>query len=101
MTPNKKEHGDEQHHDSGYGIYIVVWLALLVLTAITVTVGGMDLGKLSVMTALAIAAVKATLVLGYFMHLKYERPYLKVMFLVVVITLTVFIGLTFFDPLYR
>jgi cytochrome c oxidase subunit 4 len=78
-----------------------VWLALVVLTLVTVTVAGMDLGKLSVLTALAIAAVKGTLVVSYFMHLKYELPMFKVMFIVVIVVLAIFIGLTFFDPPFR
>jgi len=95
------KHEQSEHTEPGYGVYVVTWLALLVLTAATVTVAGMNLGKLSMLTALAVASIKGTLVLSYFMHLKYERPYLRVMFFVVIITLTIFIGLTFFDPPFR
>jgi cytochrome c oxidase subunit 4 len=92
---------DEQHEHVTYGVYFLTWLALLVLTAITVTVAGMSLGNLSVFTALVVASVKATLVLGFFMHLKYERPLFRVMFLVVIVTFAIFIGLTFMDPPFR
>jgi cytochrome c oxidase subunit 4 len=61
----------------------------------------MHLGALSVLTALTIASIKALLVLMFFMHLKYERPIFRAMFMVAVITLTVFIGLTFFDVAFR
>jgi cytochrome c oxidase subunit 4 len=81
--------------------YALVWIILLIFTGITVAVARMHLGALSVLTALTIASIKALLVLMFFMHLKYERPIFRAMFMVAVITLTVFIGLTFFDVAFR
>ncbi len=81
--------------------YVLVWLSLLALTAITIFVANMHLGRFSTLTALLIASVKASLVLWFFMHLKYERKLFKVMFLIPIATLTVMIGLTFFDIWYR
>jgi cytochrome c oxidase subunit 4 len=81
--------------------FIIVWIALLALTTVTVTVARMDLGALSTLTAIGIASVKAGLVLWFFMHLKYERPIFKVLLLVPVVTLAVIIGLTFVDVWYR
>lgn len=92
-------HSQESH--GGYGVYVLTWLALVILTAITVAVAGMNLGKISVLTAVLIASLKATLVLSFFMHLRYERPLFTIMFLVVIVVLAIFIGLTFFDPLFR
>ena len=51
-------------------IYVWVWVALIILTAVTVSVAGMDLGRVSIFVALLIAGVKSGLVLGYFMHLE-------------------------------
>ncbi len=81
--------------------YVAVWLTLLALTAATITAASMHLGKFSTLTSLLIASAKASLVLWFFMHLKYERKLFKIMFLVPVATLTVTIGLTFFDIWYR
>jgi cytochrome c oxidase subunit 4 len=81
--------------------FVFVWLVLLALTAVTVTVARMDLGPLSILTAIAIASVKAGLVLWFFMHLKYEARLFKVLLLVPVVTLAVIIGLTFVDVWYR
>ena len=50
---------------------------------------------------LLIASSKASLVLWFFMHLKYEARLLKVMLLIPIATLTIIIGLTFFDIWYR
>ena len=95
------DNSQSQHEEVGYGIYVLTWVALLGLTAITVTVAGLQFGSLSVLVALAVATIKATLVLSFFMHLRYERPLFRIMFLVVIITLAIFIGLTFLDPPFR
>jgi cytochrome c oxidase subunit 4 len=85
-----------------YTTYAVVWLALLVLLAATITIARLHLlVKYSVLAPLIIASIKAGLVLTYFMHLKYEGRFLKVMLLVAVAALTAFIALTFTDVWYR
>jgi len=81
--------------------FVAVWIALLTLTAITVTVSKLDLGAFSTFTAIVIASVKAGLVLWFFMHLKYEKRLLKLLLLVPIVTLAVIIGLTFIDVWYR
>jgi cytochrome c oxidase subunit 4 len=91
----------ENHHIVPSRVFVLVWLALITLTAITVTVSRLHLGRFSTVTALAIASVKAGFVLWYFMHLKYESKLFKVLLLVPIATLTVIIGLTFFDIWYR
>jgi cytochrome c oxidase subunit 4 len=91
----------QQHHVVNYGTYILIWFALIVLTGLTVAVAGTNLGGFSVWTAILIAAIKTTLVLMVFMHLKYERPLFRWMVLVVIVAITIFIVFTFFDVSYR
>lgn len=79
----------------------MVWIALLILTAVTITVAKMNLGNLSVAAALFIASLKSALVVYFFMHLKYEEKLFKIMFLVAVATLALIIGFTFFDTSFR
>ena len=55
---------------SGVRLYVAVFAALLVLTALTVAVSYIDLGPASVVVALVIAFTKALLVLLFFMHLR-------------------------------
>jgi cytochrome c oxidase subunit 4 len=87
---------------SNYTTYLVVWIALLVLLAATVAIAKLHLlVKYSVLAPLIIASIKAGLVLAYFMHLRHEGRFLKVMLLVAVATLTTFIALTFTDVWYR
>ncbi len=90
-----------EHHIVRYKTFIYVWIALIVLTATTITVAGLHLGRFSTLTALVIASIKASLVLWFFMHLKYEKRVFKVLLLVPIATLTFIIGLTFFDIWYR
>jgi cytochrome c oxidase subunit 4 len=52
-------------------VYYTVFALLLVLTAVTVAVSAIDLGPLNTVVALAIACLKATLVILYFMHVRY------------------------------
>jgi cytochrome c oxidase subunit IV len=85
----------------GYARYIVVWLSLLALTALTVTMASLNLGRASVAAVLAIAAVKSVLVLLFFMHLLRERLLFKLLVPIAVAALAVFIGLTYVDILHR
>jgi len=85
-----------------YRTYVWVWVGLLILTGLTVSMAGMNLGRLSIAIVLAIAAIKSGLVLGYIMHLKYETGLLfKLMIPIVLAALTIFIGLTFTDIAFR
>ncbi len=81
--------------------FVIVWACLLALTALTITVAGLHLGNVSTLVAIAIATVKASLVLWFFMHLKYESRLFKILLLVPIITLAVTLGLTFVDIWYR
>lgn len=89
-------------HGSGIGAYIAVWAGLLALTAITVAVAGLNLQKVAIVVCLAIAAVKSTLVLFYFMHLRYEqRRIIQLVIPIAIGALAIFIGLTYSDVLTR
>ena len=84
-----------------YSTYLMIWFGLLVLTGVTVTVAGLNLGNLSVLGAILIAAVKSTLVVWFFMHIKYEDRVFKIMLGVAIITLVVIMVLTFVDVSFR
>jgi cytochrome c oxidase subunit IV len=58
------------HRLHGPGVYALVLVALLFLTALTILVSFIDLGSFNTPVAFAIAGVKATLVVLFFMHLK-------------------------------
>ncbi len=85
----------------GYITYILVWLALLVFTSITVTIAGIDLGKYTLLIAMFIAAIKSALVINIFMHIKFEEKIFKVFLLLSGMTLLIIFILTFSDFLFR
>ncbi|MCM0084171.1 cytochrome C oxidase subunit IV family protein [Geomonas sp. Red32] len=94
-------HKEGSVHIVSYGQLVAVWVSLLLLTVTTVAVTRVDLGAGKVWAALAIACVKSGLVIAFFMHMKYEARLFRIIFFVALVTLAVFIGLTFFDVLYR
>ena len=60
-------------HVSSVGSSVAIWLTLLAFTGITVGVAYVDLGPFNVIVALTIATIKATLVVLFFMHVKYTH----------------------------
>lgn len=80
---------------------MIIWIALLVLTGITVWAAQYNLGPLNIWVALGIATLKSGLVVAVFMHMKYEDRLFKLSLLSALAILAIFIGLTFFDVLYR
>jgi len=53
-------------------IYFAIFAALVVLTVVTWSVAKIDLGRMNAVVALTIAVIKATLVVLYFMHIRYS-----------------------------
>ena len=94
--------GEEKFHPVKPKAYVLVWVGLFILTGITVSLAGMDLGRLSVVVALIIAAVKSALVLSFFMHLKDEKGLLFRLIVPGTLALIVlFIGIVFTDVAFR
>lgn len=84
-----------------YKTYILIWTALLALTAVTIAVTQFHMGGAGILIALLIASVKAALILYFFMHLRYEGRFFKLAFLLPIIVFIFFIGFTFLDVFYR
>ena len=84
-----------------YSLYIKVWLALLLLTGLTIGVSSIEMYRWHVFTAMLIATVKVSLVILYFMHVRFENKLIWTMILVALITYATFVGLTFADYYYR
>ncbi len=81
--------------------YFGVFAALLVLTAITVWIAGFHFGPFNLIVAMAVAAIKASLVALYFMHLKYDNKVYLLIFLFSIAFLAVFIMFTMADTMTR
>ena len=89
----------QTHHHGGPKLYAAVLAALLVLTGITVTASYIDFGSpaVNVVVALAIASIKASLVALYFMHLRYDKPLLSIIFVSGLFFLGLLLMLTMVD----
>jgi len=68
-------HGEQ--HIVPKRIYFAVFAALIVLTWVTAFVSTVDLGRWNIFVALAIALVKASLVILFFMHVFYSTKLTK------------------------
>jgi cytochrome c oxidase subunit 4 len=62
---------NSEHHIVPVRVYVLVFLTLIVMTWVTAIVSTVDLGRFNVFVALSIAIFKASLVILFFMHVKY------------------------------
>lgn len=97
---------DHAPHDHAASAHIVplpvlvgVFVALLVLTVVTVAVTMIDLGSLNIWIAMGIATVKGALVVLYFMHLRYDSPFNSLIFLTAIVFLFLFLGIVIMDSI--
>ena len=91
----------ENQHISSYKLLGFVLLSLLILTGVTVGISYIDMGFFNVPIALLIASTKATIVLLFFMHMKYEGKVIAISFTSTFIVLCLMIGFTFWDVAFR
>ena len=79
-------------------VYFTIFLALMAGTALTVWAGLRDFpGQLNVIIALTIAVIKATLVVLYFMHVRYSSRLIWVVFTSALFWLGILFALTLSD----
>jgi cytochrome c oxidase subunit 4 len=88
-------------HVAPIRLYITIFGSLMLFTAITVAVAFINLGSLNFPVAISIAIVKATLVILFFMHLKYSSRLTKLVCGSAFFFLIVLFGLTMSDYLSR
>lgn len=97
------QHHDDHDHGLSHVASMKVLLAtggtLLFLTLLTVTASKIDFGGASINLAIAmvIAVTKATLVILFFMHLRYDRLFHTVIFISALLAASLFVGFTLMD----
>ena len=92
---------DNQPHITSYFTLGAVLVSLLILTAITVVIAEFHFGKLAVVIALLVACIKASIVLTYFMHLKFESRFMRGMVIGLFSLYALVMIITFFDYGFR
>ena len=84
-------------HVSPKSVYYSIFGALMALTAITVFAAFVNLGNLNFPVAMAIATIKATLVVLFFMHVKYSSHLTKLVVATSLFFLVILLSETFMD----
>jgi cytochrome c oxidase subunit IV len=92
-----EEHGHGGAHVVPVSLLLTVLGTLLVLTWITVAATRFDLGALNLWIAMGIATVKGSLVVLYFMHLRWDRPINAIVFITSLVFVMLFVGLALMD----
>lgn len=96
----------DDHHDEHHGISHVASVkvllgtggSLLFLTVVTVLATKVDFGSsMNLALAMFIAVIKATLVILFFMHLKYDKIFHTVIFMSAILAAALFVGFTLMD----
>ncbi len=91
-------HGDgEFAHPAPLSMLFGVFFALVLLTLLTVYQSTFDLGDLEVWLSLTIATVKAALVILFFMHMLWDKPFNAILFISTLIFVALFLGFTLLD----
>jgi cytochrome c oxidase subunit 4 len=92
---------DEHHgiaHTASIKVLVGTGGTLLLLTVVTVLATRVDFGSnINLAIAMFIAVIKATLVVLFFMHLKYDKIFHSVVFLSAILAASLFVGFTLMD----
>jgi cytochrome c oxidase subunit 4 len=90
-----------QHTVVSWPTYLGVFLLLCLLTGATVWAAGQDFGPFNTIVALTVAVVKASLVVLFFMHLRYSPRLTMLVVFAGFVWLAILILLTLTDYLSR
>ena len=102
-TAHHDDHDDHDDHDgiahtASVKVLLVTGGALLMLTLVTVLATKVDFGtNINLAIAMLIAVIKATLVVLFFMHLKYDKVFHSVIFMSAILAAALFVGITLMD----
>ena len=95
-------------HVSPIGLYLTIFFALMILTGVTVAAAFLDLGQLNFSVAMPIRreiepilGFKASLVVWYFMHVKYQSHLTKLTLATGLFFLTILLGMSLIDYVSR
>jgi cytochrome c oxidase subunit IV len=98
-TAHHDDHGHGLAHVATIKTLMATGMTLLFLTVVTVVSSKIDFGGASINLAIAmvIAVTKATLVILFFMHLRYDRLFHSVVFVSAILAASLFVGFTLMD----
>jgi cytochrome c oxidase subunit 4 len=98
---SNEEFGGHPAHGVGhivpFRVLATVFGCLVCLTIITYLASLVNFGEMNLIVALAIAVIKASLVVLYFMHLRWDKPFNSIVFVGCLIFVSLFISLSMLD----
>jgi len=94
-------HIEEEHHIVGPVTYAIIFGLLLVGTAITIGASYLEMGPWNPVVAILIAVIKATLVVLFFMHIKYSSKLMKLTVGAGLFTFLILVGMSLADYFTR
>src|SRR5277367_5595382 len=96
-----QEHFDPSSHIAPISMYVGIWAALMVFTGLTVFAATVELHVFNIVLALVIATIKGTLVVLFFMHLRYSTKLTMVTVVAAIFFLIIMFSLSMTDYLTR
>ena len=97
----QESHGHGHGHIAPLPLYFGVFFALLAGTAATTAIAFVDLGPFNNLVAIGIAGVKATLVVLFFMHMRWSPRMVPITFVSGLFWLVILLALTLADYFTR
>ncbi len=96
-----QQHFEPSSHIAPISMYVGIWAALMVFTGITVFAASVELHVFNIVVALLIATIKGSLVVLFFMHLKYSTKLTMVTVIAALFFLLIMFSLSMTDYLTR
>jgi cytochrome c oxidase subunit 4 len=94
-------HPEHEQHIVSPVTYLIIFASLLVGTALTIAASYWDVGPWNPVIAIAIACAKATLVVLFFMHIKYSSKLMKLTVGAGLFTFLILVGMSLADYFTR
>lgn len=101
MKRAAEEHIAPESHIVPISLYVAIWATLMVCTGLTVFAASVDLGIFNIVVALVIATLKGTLVVLFFMHLRYSTKLTMITVIAAIFFLIILFSLSMTDYLTR
>jgi len=101
MNHAENEHISPESHIVPVSLYVAIWASLIICTALTVFAASVDLGVFNIVVALVIATIKGSLIVLFFMHLRYSSKLTMVTIIAAMFWLFIMFSLTLTDYLTR
>ena len=107
MSDLEKRHDEAEgeqhaeHHIVSPMVYLTIFITLLICTGLTVGASYVEMGAWNPVVAIAIGVFKATLVVLFFMHIKYSSKLMKLTVGAGVFTFLILVGMSLSDYISR